>query len=135
MTDTIYRDYPPDYAAIVRAEEDRITAALAATPTHRLHLPAAILTFRQAGLPLLDIMSANTHADLSPEIIIDHLRARAMTEATAVIDSASSQVAEAQRFASARFRETVEVARRSQRIRGNLGKWYLKETTVKSAVS
>ena len=121
MTHTIYQDYPPDYAAIVQAEEDRITAALAATPTHRLYLPAALRAFRQAALPLLDTMSANTHADLSPEIIVDHLRARATTEATLVIDTVSSRVAEAQRFAGARLREVLEVARRSQRQRAASG--------------
>jgi hypothetical protein len=93
MMGTIYRDYPPDFAGIVQAEEDRISTALAATPTHRLYLPSAIQTFRQTALSLLDAASASMHADLNPEIIIDHLRARATTEATAVIDAVSSRVA------------------------------------------
>ncbi len=97
-------------------------AAPEIAPDRANSLPAGLtflsfaVTFRQAALPLLDTVSANTHADLNPEIVIDHLRARAMTEANAVIDQVSSRVAEAQRFASARFRDAIEVARRSHRI-------------------
>ena len=67
--------------------------------------------------PLLDTVCANTYADLNPGIVIDHLRARATTEATAVVDAVSSRVVEAQRFAGARFREVLEVARRNQRLK------------------
>jgi hypothetical protein len=113
MLDPVYKSCPAAYAAIVQAEEARITKALAATPTHRLYLPAAILTFRQAALPLLDTVSAELQSDLSPDIMVDHLRVRAKTVANVVIDQVSARVAEAQRFASARFRDAVEVARRS----------------------
>ena len=62
-----------------------------------------------------------TVVDLSPEIIVDYLRARSMIEATAVIDAVSTHVAEAQRFANARFREAMGMARRSQRLGATWG--------------
>jgi hypothetical protein len=61
--------------------------------------------------------AGTTVVDLSLAIVVDHLRARSAKEASIVIDAISRRLAETQRFAGARLREAVEVARRSQRLR------------------
>ena len=115
--DTSYNAYPAEFVATVEAGEATITAALGATPVHHLYLAEALLMYRKALLPVLATVSDNPHSDLSLEILVNHLHVRATIEATAVIDEFSTRIADAQRFASARFREAVEVARRSHRLR------------------
>jgi hypothetical protein len=77
--------------------------------------------YRKALLPVLATVSDNPHADLSSEVLVNHLRVRAATEATAIIEDTCTRIAETQRFANARFREAVAVARRSQRQRATSG--------------